>query len=108
MAQMSQWKVLVRTFFASVIALSVSVPNEVEAQSQSEASRAYREAIQHGTVRALERFIERYPLSREASIAFRDIVLLSRGSTLAGNGPSGLVIGPPPGLGDRQSRQLAY
>lgn len=90
MAQMSKWMVLMRTLLASVLALSVSSPTRSDAQSQSAASNAYRSAVQKGTVGALEQFIERYPLSPEASIAFCDVVLLSRDSSLANRGPSGL------------------
>lgn len=93
MAQMSKWTVLIRTFFASLLALSVVAPNDAVAQSQAEITQAYDAAIQQGTIRALERFIERYPLSPQASAAFREIVLLSRGSVLAGNPPTGINIG---------------
>lgn len=96
MAQMSKWTVLLRTFFASILALSVASPSDAVAQSQSEIAQAFDAAIQRGTVRAFEQFIERYPLSPQASTAFREIVLLSRGSVLAGNGPTGIEIGSAP------------
>lgn len=96
MAQMSKWMVLMRTILASALAITVATPNEADAQSQSDAAKAYRAATQQGTVRALERFISQYPLSREANNAFRDIVTLSRGSSMSGSGPSGLFTGAAP------------
>lgn len=73
---------------ASALAVSIAGPDRAEADAASAA--AYRQAAQAGTIRALERFIERYPLSPEANDAFRDIVTLSRRSNLVGKGPSGL------------------
>jgi hypothetical protein len=94
MGHMSKWMVLMRTVLASALALSVNTPIKSEAQPQSEAAGAYRAATAEGTLRALELFIEKYPLSQEANSAFRDIVKLTRGSVLSRSGPSGLTRGP--------------
>jgi hypothetical protein len=83
--------IALRAALASTAALSIASATQVEAQSEvSEASIAYQQAKEVGTIEALERFIEQYPLSPEANDAFRDIVLLSRRSRLANQGPLGL------------------
>ncbi len=93
MAHVSKWVILMRTFLASAMALSINAPNQAGAQSQSEAAVAYQAAVDAGTVAALEAFIAKYPLSPQANDAFRDIVTLSRGSSLANEGPSGIFTG---------------
>lgn len=90
MAHVSKWVILMRTFLASALALSISAPTEADAQSQSEAAAAYKAAVAAGTIAALEAFIAKYPLAPQANDAFRDIVTLSRGSSLANEGPAGL------------------
>lgn len=81
-----------RSTMASALAVSVSVaaPTDVAAQSNSEAGNAFQQACDAGSVRALERFIEQYPLSPQANDAFREIILLSQNSTLVNSAPSGL------------------
>ena len=75
---------------ASALALSVAAPTRTEAQTS--AAEAYQRAQQAGTIQALERFIEQYPLSDEASEAFLRIVTIAR--------QSGGTGGPQRSLGD--------
>lgn len=51
-----------------------------DAEAQSESAAAYAQARDAGTIRALENFLEAYPLAPEADLAFRDLVVKSRGS----------------------------
>lgn len=90
MVRLTKFLMVIRTALASTAALSVVSATQVEAQT--EALQAYLKAKESGSVDALERFIERYPLSPEANDAFRDIVLLIRGSKLANKGPRGFFI----------------
>lgn len=99
MAHLTRLMILLRTAMASVLAVSISGPNRAEADTAS--AEAYQQARQAGTIRALERFIERYPLSPEANDAFRDIVLISRRSDFVGQGPSGLFTTTAIPLADR-------
>ena len=89
MARLSTFVVLLRTTMASLIAISAATGTRVEAQSA--ASDAYQRALADGSVQALERFIEQYPMSPEANAAFRDLVLRTRGSTAVNRGPAGLM-----------------
>jgi hypothetical protein len=88
MASFTRFLLAIRATLASTVALSVVSTTQVEAQS--EASQAYLTARESGSITALERFIERYPLSPEANSAFCDIVVLSRESRLSNQGPGGL------------------
>lgn len=65
-----------RLAMAAGIAAGVSAQN-AEAQSDSEAAAALRAAQQAGTADALQQFIEDYPLSPEADVAFRSLVVES-------------------------------
>lgn len=94
MAKFTYLLKLMQSTMASALAVSVSVatPSEVAAQSSgSESAQAFDQACSAGTVRALERFIERYPLSPEANVAFREIIVLSQNSKLVNGGPTGLA-----------------
>lgn len=102
MARWTRLMLLIRATLASSVALSAAGVTKAEAQSAS--ASAYRQAKQIGTISALEQFIEAYPLSPEANAAFRDIVVLSRRSTLVDDGPSGLT---PAMDGDSPSRGVS-
>lgn len=101
MAQLTKFMLLLRTAMASVLAVSMAGPHRADADTGS--ANAYQQAVQAGTIGALENFIARYPLSPEANDAFRDIVTLSRRSRLVGQGPSGLFTTTviPPGATTR-------
>lgn len=93
---MARWTRVInflRAAMASSIALTAAGVTRVEAQSAS--ANAYRQAKQAGSIAALEKFIEAYPLSPEANAAFRDIVLLTRRSTLVDGAPAGLAPSAP-------------
>lgn len=92
MARFTRLLLAIRATLASTAALSAMSATQVGAET--EASRAYSTAKETGSISALERFIERYPLSPEASDAFCDIVVLTRGSKLANMGPNGLCANP--------------
>ncbi len=87
MAQVSRLMFLMRAALASMLA--VSATSSVSANGHTEAAAAYQAALSAGTVQALEAFIAQYPLSDEANIAFRDIVVIARRSTLEDRRPSG-------------------
>jgi len=80
MAQVSRLMFLMRAALASMLA--VSATSSANANGHTEAANAYQAALAAGTVQALEAFISKYPLSDEANIAFRDIVVIARRSTL--------------------------
>jgi hypothetical protein len=92
MARFTRILLALRATLASSVALSAVSAAPVEAQTES--SQAYLTAKESRSIAALERFIELYPLSPEANEAFCDIVLLSRQSRLANQGPSGLCTTP--------------
>lgn len=78
MPSVSRMVFLLRTALASVLAVSAS--NPVVADAHTEAAAAYQLALEIGTVEAMEAFIAEYPLSEEANIAFRAVVLAARRS----------------------------
>jgi hypothetical protein len=98
MAQVSRLMFLMRAALASMLA--VSATGGANANGHTEAAAAYQAALAAGTVQALEAFIAQYPLSDEANIAFRDIVVIARRSTLEDrrpNGPAALSVRPVQG-----------
>ncbi|WP_425093536.1 hypothetical protein [Tropicimonas sp. S265A] len=80
MPQVSRFLSLISATLASALAITAATGNRSEAQAS--AAEAYRAAQEAGTIEALEEFIESYPLSDEASDAFSQIVVQSRGSEL--------------------------